>query len=115
MIKGLKALFAEKGIDKDYFFKEKDIFRYDLWYKGAEYSISLEQFRNTDLLDIGLLHFLKDVRVNRHVYMDFDRFIGTFDEIETDVLSNRTLDFAKKVRELWSRLQKAGEEGQTHD
>lgn len=105
---GLKALFAVKGVDEAYFLEQKDVFRYDLWFEGAEYSIYIEAFRK-GLLDISLLHYLKDVRVDRHVYLKFDKFVEIFDDIEFQVFLDRKISFDKKPREVWSRLQKEAE------
>lgn len=104
---GLKAIFAIRGIDEKYFFEQKDVFRYDLWFEGAEYSIFIEKF-NDELLEISLLHFQKDVWPNRHVYLGFREFISFFDKIEFEIFLNRKISFSRKPIEVWKMLEKGG-------
>lgn len=108
---GLKAMFAIKGVDKAYFFEQEDVFRYDLWFKGADYSIHIEKFNN-ELLDITLYHFSEDIRPQRHVYMSYERFVEVFDKIEFELVLNRTILFRDKIKMLWEKLEAEGEKGE---
>lgn len=101
---GLKALLAIRQIDESYFTKDNDVFRYDLWFEGAEYSIFLQKF-NDELIEVSLLHFQKDMWVNRHLYLPFNDFIDLFDNVEFDIFLNRKIPFFKKPIEIWKVLE----------
>ena len=108
---GLKALFAIQGVDETYFLEQNDVFRYGLWFKGADYSIYIEKFNN-ELLDITLYHFSTDIRPKRHVYMSFERFVEVFDKIEFKLVLNTTIPFRDKIKMLWEKLEAEGEKGE---
>ena len=105
-MKGLKIILESRSIDETYFTLQNDVFRYDMWYEGAEYSIFIQHF-NKELIEVSLLHFQKDMWLNRHLYMSFNEFVDVFDKTEFEVFIDRKIPFAKKPIEVWKRLENA--------
>lgn len=116
---GMKTLFEQNGINEEYFLNEEKIYKYYLWYRGAEYCILLRKF-NKELIEVSFLQFELD-RFNpenpktdkfQHISCVFSRLVDVFSKVEKEVYDDRKIPFRAKPLVLWERFtEKIDEKG----